>query len=251
MKPTGPDIVIVGATSAIAEQCARLWAEQGARSFHLLARDPHKLKIVADDLQVRQPEATIMSVCMDFTDPVQIEQQVRTILTSGCPDIVLIAHGTLPDQTACQSSLQETADALQINGVSPALFAEAFARHMFEQGHGTLALTSSVAGDRGRRSNYVYGSAKGLLTRYAQGLQHRAAGTGVKIVLIKPGPTDTPMTRHLKQQGARLAPAESVAAGIVSAIARGKPIVYIPGKWAMIMMVIRHLPGVIFNRMDI
>ncbi|ALO47188.1 SDR family NAD(P)-dependent oxidoreductase [Pseudohongiella spirulinae] len=251
MKQTGPDIVIVGATSAIAEQCARLWARQGARSFHLLARDAEKLGMVSDDLRIRQPEATITPVCMNFTDPAHIEQQVCAILAASSPDIVLIAHGTLPDQVACQSSLQETADALQLNGVSPVLFAEAFARRMFERGHGTLAMIGSVAGDRGRRSNYVYGSAKGLVTRYAQGLQHRAAGTGVKIVLIKPGPTDTPMTRHLKQQGARLAPVESVAADIVSAIARGKPIVYVPGKWAIIMMLIRHLPGFVFNRMDI
>jgi decaprenylphospho-beta-D-erythro-pentofuranosid-2-ulose 2-reductase len=99
--------------------------------------------------------------------------------------------------------------------------AEAFAKHMARGDHGTLALVGSVAGDRGRKSNYVYGAAKGLVTRYAQGLQHRFAGTGVKVVLIKPGPTDTPMTAHLKVQGAKLATVEDVAHKIVEAIERG------------------------------
>jgi decaprenylphospho-beta-D-erythro-pentofuranosid-2-ulose 2-reductase len=97
----------------------------------------------------------------------------------------------------------------------------------------------------------VYGAAKGLVTRYAQGLQHRFAGTAIKVVLVKPGPTDTPMTAHLKQQGASMATPEEVASLIVDGAARGTPVVYAPKKWALIMMVIRHLPAVIFNKMNI
>jgi len=108
-----------------------------------------------------------------------------------------------------------------------------------------------VAGDRGRKSNYVYGAAKGLVTRYAQGLQHRLAKSGVKVVLIKPGPTDTPMTAHLKGSGAKLAGADSVARDIVRGMEKGAPVVYAPAKWAVIMMVIRHLPRFVFNKMDI
>ena len=117
--------------------------------------------------------------------------------------------------------------------------------------HGTIALIGSVAGDRGRQSNYVYGAAKGMVTRYAQGLQHRFADSAVKVVLIKPGPTDTPMTAHLKGQGAKLAPVESVAKQMVDGIAAGKPVVYAPKKWWLIMMIIRHLPGFIFNKTKI
>jgi NAD(P)-dependent dehydrogenase (short-subunit alcohol dehydrogenase family) len=108
-----------------------------------------------------------------------------------------------------------------------------------------------VAGDRGRRSNYVYGAAKGLVTRYAQGLQHRLAGSGsaLRVVLVKPGPTATPMTAHLPQRG--LAPVELVARTIVQGSKAGKPVVYAPGKWALIMMVIRHLPAFVFNKMNI
>src|SRR5690606_24074454 len=119
---------------------------------------------------------------------------------------------------------------------------EAFAGHMERSGRGTLAVIGSVAGDRGRKSNYVYGAAKGLVTRYVQGLQHRLAYTGVKVVLIKPGPTDTPMTAGLKLKGARPAPVEDVAVCIVEGIARGKAVVYAPAKWQWIMMIIRHLP---------
>ena len=131
------------------------------------------------------------------------------------------------------------------------LFAEAFAGHMQKANQGTLAIIGSVAGDRGRKSNYAYGAAKGLVTRYAQGLQHRLANTGVKVVLIKPGPTDTPMTEHLKQQGSRLAAVEDVAKVIVKAISQSKPVVYAPTKWVLIMMVIKHLPRIVFNKLDI
>jgi short-subunit dehydrogenase len=116
-------------------------------------------------------------------------------------------------------------------------------------GSGTLAIIGSVAGDRGRKTNYVYGAAKGLIDRYAQGLQHRFAGTQVKVVLIKPGPTATPMTAHLPQRG--LASAEAVAHRIVTAVAAGQPVVYAPARWWLIMMIIRHLPRVIFNRLNI
>ena len=177
---------------------------------------------------------------------------VTELLKSGSGvDTVLIAHGSLPEQAQCQDDLQACQDALAINGVSPVLYAEAFARHMAQAGQGTIALIGSVAGDRGRKSNYAYGAAKGMVTRYAQGLQHRFAGTGVRVVLVKPGPTDTPMTAHLKGQGAKLAPVESVAKQMVDGIAAGKPVVYAPKKWWLIMMIIRHLPGFIFNKTKI
>jgi len=180
-----------------------------------------------------------------------IADLVRTIITQGLPDVVLIAHGSLPDQDACQQSLASACDALQINGVSPVLFAEAFASPMGQAERGTIAIIGSVAGDRGRKSNYVYGAAKGLVSRYAEGLQHRFAGTGLRIVLIKPGPTDTPMTAELKARDARLAPVEDVARSIVKRINRGDSVIYVPGKWRWIMLIIRHLPGFIFNKLNI
>jgi len=244
-------IVIIGATSAIAEHCARLWAQGQSVDLTLVGRDEARMERVATDLQVRSPQSTIRVIQADFLDPGAIQHTVDEIVAQGKVDIALIAHGSLPEQTECQNDLQACKDALEINGISPVLYAEAFAQHMAQANHGTIALIGSVAGDRGRKSNYVYGAAKGLVTRYAQGMQHRFAGTAVKVVLIKPGPTDTPMTAHLKSQGAKLAPAEVVAGQIVNAVERGRATTYVPRKWALIMMVIRHLPARIFNSLNI
>ena len=243
-------IVIIGATSAIAKHCARLWVTDTPVNLTLVGRDADKTERVAADLRVRSPHSVIQVLTVDFINPLAIQQLVDGIVDEGRVDIVLIAHGSLPDQAVCQQDLSVCHQELTINGVSPVLFAEAFAGHMQKANQGTLAIIGSVAGDRGRKSNYVYGSAKGLVTRYAQGLQHRLANTGVKVVLIKPGPTDTPMTAYLKQQGG-LAKVEDVAKLISKAIHQGKPVVYSPAKWAFIMMIIRHLPRFVFNKLEI
>ena len=244
-------IVIIGATSAIAEHCARLWAKEAVVDLTLVGRDKAKIERVAADLRVRSPQSVIRVLEADFIDPLAIRQLVDSIAADGAVHTALIAHGSLPDQAVCQQDLTACHDALSVNGVSPMLFAEVFVGHMQKANQGTLAIIGSVAGDRGRKSNYVYGAAKGLVTRFAQGLQHRLAGTGVRVVLIKPGPTDTPMTAHLKQQGSRLARVEDVARLIVKGVDQGKPIVYAPAKWALIMMIIRHLPNFIFNKLEI
>jgi short-subunit dehydrogenase len=251
MATTPHRIVIIGATSSIAEQCARLWVQQGPCQIVLVGRDAARTGSIAADLRVRNAQASVEVRTVRFDDPRAIADLAKALSGEGPLGTVLIAHGSLPAQAVCQEDLAANAEALSVNGVSPVLFAEAFASHMARAGQGTLVIIGSVAGDRGRRSNYVYGAAKGLVTRYAQGLQHRFAGTGVKVVLVKPGPTDTPMTAHLKQQGAKLAPVQDVARQIVAAAAKGTPVVYAPGKWAIIMMVVRHLPAFVFNKINI
>ena len=241
-------IIIIGATSAIAEHCARLWAQQPG-DFVLVGRDRDRLDSLAADLQVRSPQSSAQSVVLDFSDPAAIAALAKQTAAEGRVDIVLIAHGNLPVQSDCEQDLTLTRQALEINGLSPVLFAEAFVAQLEKAGSGTLAIMGSVAGDRGRKTNYVYGAAKGLIYRYAQGLQHRFAGTQVKIVLIKPGPTATPMTAHLPPRG--LARAEDVARRIVAALAAGQPVVYAPARWWLIMMIIRHLPRIVFNRLNI
>ena len=244
-------IVIIGATSSIAEHCARLWVGQGPVAMTLVGRDRARTDSVAADLRVRSAQSSINVETVDLEDVRAIAGLAAQLAAGGPIDLVLVAQGSLPDQQACQSDLGANATALAVNGVSPVLFAEAFASAFEAAGRGTLVVIGSVAGDRGRRSNYVYGAAKGLVTRYVQGLQHRFAGTAVKVVLVKPGPTDTPMTAHLKQGGARMATPEEVARLIVDGAARGSAVVYAPKKWAVIMMIIRHLPAVIFNKMNI
>ena len=240
-------IVIIGATSAIAEHCARLWARESA-DFLLVGRDLARIQRVADDLRVRSPQSDIQTTQIDFLDVDAIAALAQQAAQSAI-DIVLIAHGDLPVQQNCEQDLHQAQAALQVNGLSPALFAEAVAKQLARQGRGTLALIGSVAGDRGRKANYVYGAGKGMLERYAQGLQHRFATTGIKIVLIKPGPTATPMTAHLPSGG--LAKVDQVAHAIIKAIESGKPVAYVPAKWQLIMLIVQHLPRWIFHKLNI
>lgn len=242
-------IVIIGATSAIAEHCARLWVQGSGADLVLVGRDRERAERVAADLRIRGPQSGVEVVTSGFLDAAEIERTVGAVWGHGV-DLVLIAHGVLPDQRACEQDLAACREALDVNALSPVLFAEAFARRMAAQNRGTLAVIGSVAGDRGRKSNYVYGAAKGLVDRYLQGLRHRFAGSGVKVAVIKPGPTDTPMTAHLKGS-AKLAPVEDVARDIVKALERGQEVIYVPGKWRIIMLIIRHLPGFVFNKMNI
>lgn len=244
-------IVIVGATSSIAEHCARAWITHAELDLTLIGRDQQKLDAVATDLRIRSPRSEVRTVIGDFVNPTGIEAQVDAITAEGTVDLVLIAHGNMPGQAGCQTDLSACEQALHINALSPVMYAEAFVRGMEQVDHGTLAVIGSVAGDRGRKSNYVYGAAKGLVERYSQGLQHRLANTRVKVVLIKPGPTQTPMTVGMGSAYARMARVEDVAGTIVAGIAAGKPVVYAPGKWAVIMLIIRNLPRFIFNKMDI
>lgn len=244
-------IVIIGATSAMAEQCARLWVQANPVRLTLVGRDLARTQRVADDLCVRSPQSKVQVMSSDFVNANAISQTANTIVTKAPVDVVLIAHGVLSDQATCQDDLLACDAALQVNGVSPVLFAEAFAKPMVAVNHGTIAIIGSVAGDRGRKTNYVYGAAKGLVSRYAQGMQHRLANTGVKVVLIKPGPTDTPMTSDLKAKGQKMASVEEVALNIVKAVSRGDSVAYTPKVWGMIMLVVIHLPRVIFNKLNI
>ena len=246
-------IVVIGATSVIAHQCSRLWAQQGPCDFLLVGRSAERAEVLAADLRARGANVTARTAELRFDDVDAIAALVQSVTANGPVDTVLIAHGSLPDQATCEDNLHAAQDALRVNGLSPALIAEAFIGPMQRAGRGRLCIIGSVAGDRGRKSNYIYGAAKGLVDRYAQGLQHRLAlaNSPVRVTLAKPGPTDTPMTAHLKRGGAKLASTEAVAQCIVKAMTAGRPVVYAPGKWALIMLVIRHLPRFLFNKLDI
>ena len=243
-------IVVIGATSGIAEHCCRLWVQRGPVELLLVARDAARTERIATDLRVRGPGSTVTVMTADFLDPRGIVRVADAATAAGSVDIVLIAHGWMPQQELCED-IQVAHDVLVVNAVSPALFAEAFANKFAKAGRGTVALIGSVAGDRGRKANYTYGASKGLLSRYAEGLEHRLAGSGVSIVLLKPGPTDTPMAADHKARGRRLASAEDVARVIVRGIDRKKSVVYAPPVWQLIMLIVRHIPRIVFNRLSI
>jgi short-subunit dehydrogenase len=244
-------IVIIGATSAMAEHCARLWVQEKPVRLTLVGRDEARTQRVADDLRVRSPQSSVQVMTTDFVNPSAIQHTVNTITAQAPVNMVLIAHGVLSDQATCQDNVLACDVALQVNGVSPVLFAEAFAKPMVAANHGTIAIIGSVAGDRGRKTNYVYGSAKSLVSRYAQGMQHRLAHTGVEVVLIKPGPTDTPMTSDLKAKGQKMASVETVALDIVRGLNVHKSTIYTPCIWRYIMLIIIHMPNFIFNKLKI
>lgn len=242
-------IVVVGGTSGIAESCMRVWNQQSCH-FILVVRNLNKAKLIEADLKVRNPTSICTLYEADFHSLNSINLVVNQIAEVSAIDIVMIAHGSLPDQELCQHNLENASDALWVNGVSPVLFAEAFVPILMLQQHAQLAIIGSVAGDRGRKSNYIYGAAKGLVATYVQGLQHRLAGTGVKVSIVKPGPTQSPMTQHLSAK-MKLADTDEVAKTIVKGLEKANPVIYAPGKWCFIMLVIRHLPAFVFNKLNI
>ena len=164
--------------------------------------------------------------------------------------MALIAHGTLPDQAECEASAALTRQALQVNALSVIELLTELANRLQAQGSGTLAVISSVAGDRGRKSNYVYGAAKGMVSIFLQGLRNRLHSHGVRVITIKPGFVDTPMTESF-DKGVLWARPDRVARDIVSAIDKGRDVVYTPWFWRYILWVIRGIPEGVFKRLGL
>jgi short-subunit dehydrogenase len=242
-------ILVFGATSAICHEVLKLYAAQGA-SFFLVARNSDKVAAIADDLQARGA-SVVATRCYDFNDWHQHEDAVSQGAQSlGEIDIAIVAHGSLPEQAACESSSVALKACMDDNFTSAAIVAEACAQQLSRQGRGTLAVVSSVAGDRGRKSNYAYGAAKAGIDALLQGLQGRFAGSAVNIVNIKPGMIISPMTAHM-QHGAIWATAADIAPAIQSAINSGRRVCYVPGYWRLIMFIIRTLPTAVLARLPI
>jgi len=243
-------IMIVGATSAIAQSVARIYAESGAR-FFLVARDASRLDAVADDLRVRGA-MSVECLAADLSDHDRHPEIIAAAFDaySGL-DTVLIAHGVLPDQPHCQESVQSTLDSLNINFLSVVSLLTPIANRFEENKRGTIAVISSVAGDRGRQSNYIYGAAKSGLDTFLQGLRNRLSKSDVHVVTIKPGFVDTPMTAHIPERGILWAQPEDVAKGIIQAIDKQKDVVYLPRFWSLIMLIIRSIPERIFKKLSL
>ncbi|MDD5272469.1 MAG: SDR family oxidoreductase [Methylovulum sp.] len=240
-------IVIIGATSAIAHACARLWA-LGAAEFFLVGRDPEKLRQAAEDLTVRGA-GQVATYVLDANELAKHPAMLaRCFETLGRIDIALIAHGTLPDQAACEQDVNLALQEFSSNGLSVIALLTLLANRMEAQGSGTLAVISSVAGDRGRPSNYLYGTAKAAVTTFCEGLRGRLYKAGVHVITIKPGFVDTPMTQGLPLPKLLVASPEAVAKSICQAIEKRTNTLYTPAFWWAIMLVIKHIPTFIFKR---
>lgn len=239
-------ILIVGATSAIAEATARLFAADGDR-LCLAGRKMERLEVIAEDLRVRGA-AQVETIALDANEMPRHEAALaQAERAMGGLDTALIAHGTLPDQQACQSSADATMEAFRTNALSAISLLTLIANRFEQQRAGTIAVISSVAGDRGRQSNYVYGAAKSALSTFTQGLRNRLSPFGITVVTIKPGFVDTPMTAAFKK-GALWATPDAVARSIHRAMTRNQDIVYTPWFWRWIMACIKAVPESIFKR---
>lgn len=240
------NILIFGATSAIAEAVAARYAVAGNR-FFLIARNSEKLAALCERLSGAGAVETARADLARLEDhPGLIEAAFNWLQTV---DLVLIAHGTLPDQARCEQDVEAALEALNVNGLSPISLLTELAPRMREQAHGTVAVITSVAGDRGRPSNYVYGSAKAMVSAFLQGLRGKLHGAGVHVIDIRPGLVDSPMTAHLPK-GPLFATPDRVAGGIVNAVARKRHTVYVPGWWRIIMEIVQWLPDTIFKRLN-
>lgn len=242
------NILILGASSTIAHACARRWAREGA-NLYLIARNPQKLETLAADLRV-QGAAQVYCQTLDFD---QLEQHASALeqVTQSIPvvDQVLLAFGTLPDQARCEHDHKAAEQAFHTNASAPLALLGRVAELMAAQGHGRIGVISSVAGDRGRQSNYIYGSAKAAVSCYCEGLRARLQPLGISVSDIRPGFVDTAMTADLELPTALLAQPDDVARSIVSAMQKRRDVVYTPWFWAWIMLIIRLIPRPIFKRL--
>ena len=242
-------ILIIGATSAIAEATARIWAERGDELF-LVARNQERLNVLTQDLKVRGSSA-VNSYCMDannFEEHLPMLDKAFGIFEQI--DVVLIAHGTLSNQKECEQSVELTMQEIKTNALSAIALLTHLANRFESQRSGTIAVISSVAGDRGRASNYVYGSAKAMVTTFTSGLRQRLYKSGVSVVTIKPGFVDTPMTAEFKK-GLLWSSPIKVGDLIVASCDKKNKEIYAPGFWWSIMLTIKLIPQNIFNKVQL
>ncbi|MGI9614285.1 MAG: SDR family oxidoreductase [Acidimicrobiales bacterium] len=242
-------VLIVGATSAIAEAAARIYAERGS-SLLLLARDEERLDDIAADLRVRGA-AQVSTQRFDADDTDEHEKLIDAAYNvTGRVDVALVAFGTLPDQERSERNVFEALDHIHTNAVATTSILLHLANRFEQQRSGTLAVITSVAGDRGRRSNYLYGASKKMVSVVLDGLRYRLREAGVTVIDVRPGFVDTPMTAEF-DKGALWAKPEAVAKRIVAATDDGDEQVYTPAFWRPIMLVVRSLPKAVMQRLPL
>jgi decaprenylphospho-beta-D-erythro-pentofuranosid-2-ulose 2-reductase len=247
--PALKHVVVLGATSGIAIEVQRQLARQGCQLL-LVGRSPQRLAELQADLLARGAEQVF--TCSADLSLIQHHAYIFDVVRRTLPDFdtVLLAYGSMHDQKDCEASVDALLDELQVNFVSATAILTLFAADLERRRTGCVAAITSVAGDRGRRSNYVYGSAKGALSLFLQGLRSRLHAAGVAVITIKPGPVQTPMTDHLAQSR-RFADPQRVARDIVCALGRRSPdVLYTPRIWRYVMSAVRQIPETVFKRLS-
>lgn len=238
------NVLIFGATSAIAAEVAQIHAARGDR-LHLVARSQQKLAAVAARCDATTVSTQTADLARLEANEALVEQAVSIL---GRVDLALIAHGDLGDQLASERSFEAAEQILRVNFTSVVSLLIPLSSHMEAARAGRLGVLTSVAGDRGRPRNYTYGTAKGALNIYLQGLRTRLYPAGVRVTTLKLGPVDTPMTREHRKHALFGRP-ERVARSIVQAMERGASETYVPSFWGAIMPVVKNLPEGVFQRL--
>jgi decaprenylphospho-beta-D-erythro-pentofuranosid-2-ulose 2-reductase len=242
-------VVVLGATSGIALEVERLLARLGCELL-LVARSPERLAVVQSDLLARGAKHVL--TCAADLGAVGYHVGIFEFARRSLPgyDTVLLSYGVMHDQKDSEASVDVLLEEINVNYVSAAAILSLFASDLERRRNGCIAAITSVAGDRGRRSNYTYGSAKGGLSLFLQGLRSRLHPAGVQVITIKPGPVQTPMTDHLAN-AARFAEPERVARDIVRALQRRSPdVLYTPKIWRYVMSAVGHIPETLFKRLS-
>lgn len=246
-------ILVVGATSSIAQACIKQWCILDEKThFIFIARDKNKLEDFNHNLLIRYQNIDLKNVLLDLYNLDQIGSVVDLEFKANKIDIALIASGVMYQNEEKLTDL-DIEQLISLNCTSTTIVIRHIYECMTAQQSGKIAVISSVAGDRGRKANYLYGASKSYLSTYVEGLQHKIAllEQNISVSLIKPGPTASKMTQHLVEQGKKLANIDNVAKVIVSGIDKNKRVIYAPPLWQIIMLVIRLIPFVVFKKLDI
>src|SRR5712692_1491759 len=242
-------ILIIGATSAIAHETAKCFARDGAELF-LVGRSSEKLEAVQNDLKVRGAKRA-ESYVLDLSQLDRHEEMIQAAIeTLDGLDMVLIAHGMMDNPRLTRENVNKALEEFTVNCTSVISLLTLLANYFEPRKRGCIAVISSVAGDRSRKANYLYGAAKGAVTVFLQGLRNRLAKSGVAVVTIKPGFVDTPMTASMRK-GLLFANPRKVGEGIYHAMLKGKEVVYLPWFWRPIMLIIKSIPEPVFKKLSI
>lgn len=243
------NIVLIGATSAIAQEVARHYAHKSASLF-IAASNSHRLESIKEDL-ITHGAALVTTFCADLRNcDTYLPLAEKITQAHSTIDLLIIAQGVLPEQKSFENMGDSIFGSSMVNYVSAAWLLNHFAPLFERQHYGRIAVITSVAGVRGRRSNYLYGSQKAALQTFLQGYAARLRPSGIKVLDIRPGLVSTPMTKHMKKSFLFSDPSV-VARDIIKAIDQGKSLIYTPFYWRYIMLLVRAMPRWLLERLKV
>ena len=241
-------LLLVGGTSDIAVATARAYLAERPLRIVVAARDTPRRTTVADEL--RAAGARVDVVDFDADDPASPARMVDEAFAGGDVDVALVAFGQLGDAEQLRTDADAVGRLAQVNYVVPSVVGTELAGRMRAQGHGVIVALSSVAGERARASNFVYGSTKAGLDAFYSGLADSLVGTGVSVLVVRPGFVKSKMTAGLPDAPLATTP-EAVAAAIVTGVRKGRHTVWVPGAMRWVMSGLRHTPRAVFRRLPV